>query len=301
MGHMYVFGEVLFDHFPDGESVLGGAPFNVAWHLQGLGQSPLLVSRVGNDSDGEAVCNAMESHGMDTSALATHGELPTGSVKVSLKDGSPSYTIATPAAWDAIDPPQLSIDSSNSFLYHGTLALRNDYSRSSLESLYRTMKPRSFVDINLRSPHYGAETLEFCLRHAHWLKLNDSELLELESQVGGNDTSALFSAGQLFAHRQLEGVILTCGERGAHIFVRSGQHFFQPAVAPSSLVDTVGAGDAFSAVAMIGLQQGWSCQRILQRATAFAARICQQQGATPSPDTTLYHQTQQQWQQEGEQ
>ena len=29
-----VFGEVLFDCFPDGSRVLGGAPFNVAWHCQ---------------------------------------------------------------------------------------------------------------------------------------------------------------------------------------------------------------------------------------------------------------------------
>ena len=32
-----IFGEVLFDTFPDGTAVLGGAPFNVAWHLQGFG------------------------------------------------------------------------------------------------------------------------------------------------------------------------------------------------------------------------------------------------------------------------
>ena len=35
-----VFGEVLFDVFPDGKQVLGGAPFNVAWHLQAFGIAP---------------------------------------------------------------------------------------------------------------------------------------------------------------------------------------------------------------------------------------------------------------------
>ena len=44
-----VFGEVLFDCFADGTRVLGGAPFNVAWHLQAFGEAPLFVSRVGDD------------------------------------------------------------------------------------------------------------------------------------------------------------------------------------------------------------------------------------------------------------
>ena len=35
-----ILGEVLFDSFPGGTATLGGAPFNVAWHLQGLGASP---------------------------------------------------------------------------------------------------------------------------------------------------------------------------------------------------------------------------------------------------------------------
>jgi fructokinase len=46
-----IFGETLFDCFADGE-VAGGAPFNVAWHLQGLDCPPLLLSRVGSDRRG---------------------------------------------------------------------------------------------------------------------------------------------------------------------------------------------------------------------------------------------------------
>ncbi|NIR30149.1 MAG: carbohydrate kinase, partial [Gammaproteobacteria bacterium] len=50
-----VFGEVLFDQFEDGDAVLGGAPFNVAWHLQGLGLRPFFASRIGEDRLGERV------------------------------------------------------------------------------------------------------------------------------------------------------------------------------------------------------------------------------------------------------
>ncbi|MDX1571268.1 MAG: PfkB family carbohydrate kinase, partial [Xanthomonadales bacterium] len=75
MAHIGVFGEVLFDHFPDGTRVLGGAPFNVAWHLQALGAEPQLISRVGSDPEGDAVRAAMAEWGMDTATLETDPEL----------------------------------------------------------------------------------------------------------------------------------------------------------------------------------------------------------------------------------
>ena len=64
-----VFGEVLFDCFPDGAEVLGGAPFNVAWHLQGFGQEPLFVSRIGDDIRGNQIRAAMSDWGMSLSGL----------------------------------------------------------------------------------------------------------------------------------------------------------------------------------------------------------------------------------------
>lgn len=78
-----LFGEVLFDHFPDGKQVLGGAPFNVAWHLQALGQAPLFISRVGTDPEGEQIRRSMDDWGMDLGGLQTDPALPTGRVSVS--------------------------------------------------------------------------------------------------------------------------------------------------------------------------------------------------------------------------
>ena len=59
-----LFGEVLFDTYPDGNRVLGGAPFNVASHLQAFGARPLFVSRVGEDPNGDEVRGRMQSRGM---------------------------------------------------------------------------------------------------------------------------------------------------------------------------------------------------------------------------------------------
>ena len=88
-----IFGEVLYDHFPDGQRVLGGAPFNVAWHLQAFGEAPLLLSRVGADPEGESVRRAMRDWGMDDAGLGTDPERPTGRVSVVFEGGEPRYDI----------------------------------------------------------------------------------------------------------------------------------------------------------------------------------------------------------------
>ena len=134
-GRPCIFGEVLFDHFPDGRRVLGGAPFNVAWHLQAFGESPLLVSRIGDDADGAAVAHAMDDWDMERAGLQTDPRLPTGRVQVSIEDGEPSYDIVHPSAWDAIEPPGL--DARCLLLYHGTLALRDDRARQAWRQLRR--------------------------------------------------------------------------------------------------------------------------------------------------------------------
>ena len=85
-----IFGEVLFDRFPDGSSVLGGAPFNVAWHLQAFGQRPLFISRIGRDRLGDTIRSAMQSWQMDVLGLQQDEIYPTGTVQVAIEQGEPS-------------------------------------------------------------------------------------------------------------------------------------------------------------------------------------------------------------------
>jgi len=82
-----IFGEVLFDCFPDGNSVLGGAPFNVAWHLQAFGMSPMMISSVGDDELGNKVKSAMQDWSMRTTGLQLDPVHPTGSVDIEFVDG----------------------------------------------------------------------------------------------------------------------------------------------------------------------------------------------------------------------
>ena len=120
-----IFGEVLYDCFPDGSQVLGGAPFNVAWHCQAFGLQPLFISRVGNDSPGEKVVAAMQNWGMNTEGLQIDSDHATGRVNVSFNNNEPSYDIVENSAWDFLNSQALPELNKDSILYHGSLALRN--------------------------------------------------------------------------------------------------------------------------------------------------------------------------------
>ncbi|MEE4146490.1 MAG: PfkB family carbohydrate kinase, partial [Halieaceae bacterium] len=170
---VYIFGEVLFDHFPDGNRVLGGAPFNVAWHLQAFGQSPRLVSRVGRDREGSQVREAMQAWGLSTDDLQTDPRRPTGRVAVSFADGEPAYDIVADCAYDNIEPITAA---PCQLLYHGSLAARGAGSAGALRQLRASGPQTVFVDVNLRPPWWTPQAVQELLQGAHWVKLNSDEL-----------------------------------------------------------------------------------------------------------------------------
>jgi fructokinase len=117
MNNITIFGEVLFDHFPDGHEILGGAPFNVAWHLKAFGQNPQSISRVGNDAEGDLVRSNMQNWGMATDFLQTDPSHPTGQVQISIENGDPTCRIVEDQAYDHIAlPGSLSHDNNGFFL-----------------------------------------------------------------------------------------------------------------------------------------------------------------------------------------
>jgi fructokinase len=285
-----MFGEVLYDCFPDGRDVLGGAPFNVAWHLQGFGLNPLMISRVGNDAHGKKVQDTMQEWGMDVAGLQQDAEHPTGQVTVSLTAGQPSYDIVTDQAYDHIQADAASdIANKNNpgLIYHGSLALRSEVSRNALETILKTSLQTSlearvtpiFLDLNLRDPWWETRLVDKIIKRATWVKLNDEELCEVvgHSMASGNALKAY--AKELFKQCRLERLIVTRGERGAFVVSREGVVEGAP-VLVKNIIDTVGAGDAFSAVTIAGILQGWPIQATLDKALSFASTICQQRGAT---------------------
>jgi fructokinase len=273
---LLVFGETLYDCFADGRRVLGGAPFNVAWGLRGFGRDPLLVSAVGEDADGEGVRSAMEAWGLRTDGVG-RASSATGVVEVRLEGGEASYEICMPRAWDEMEDEGWG---ATELLYHGLLALRSERSRRTFEAIAGRSAGQRFFDVNLRPPHDGRELLERWMRGADWLKLN---VEELRSLLGDGSIGFGACEGALDRLREDYGigtVLLTAGAEGLRTWGAYGNAVCAPAPKPAALVDTVGAGDSISAVAIDGILRGASATEIVERAGAFASKICGLHGAT---------------------
>ena len=270
-----IFGEVLFDHFPGGQRVLGGAPFNVAWHLQAFSQAPTFISRIGMDPDGDSVIAAMNDWHMNTSSIQRDPRSPTGSVNIVFVDSEPVYDIVEPSAYDFIMPITQGALSCR-LLYHGSLALRNTTSRQALEQLREQTTGCVFIDVNLRSPWWQREAVLEMVQHANWIKLNIDELNLL------HESTDVDAARSFLQHYELDGLILTLGSAGAEIITADGEHHQVTPDSNTHIVDTVGAGDAFASVIILGLLNDWPIPSMLQRAQAFATAIVGQRGATVS-------------------
>jgi fructokinase len=273
-----IFGEVLFDQFPDASAVLGGAPFNVAWHLQALGHEPLFISRVGDDEQGSTIRARMQQWGMDCSALQTDTQHPTGRVRVELKDGEPTFEILADQAYDFISAEPLPQIREPHIFYHGTLALRQSASRAALDRMFENENPQNFMDVNLRPPWWDKAEVISRLKRSRWAKLNATELHFLSNGDGDLESRA----DALLHECNLDMLIVTRGKLGAMARRRDGKTAHITPQDSTEVRDTVGAGDAFSAITIAGLIRGWELQSMLQRAQAFASAIVGIRGATPA-------------------
>ncbi len=273
-----IFGEVLYDCFPDGQMVLGGAPFNVAWHLQGLGLSPLFISRVGDDPLGHRVRDAMHHHGMDASGLQLDSSYPTGKVAITLSGAGHSFEILADQAYDHIDRAALPPLPKSTLFYHGSLAARGPVSAKTLAWLNSRYHDRRLVDVNLRRPWWERGQVLDLLAGAWLVKLNDEELCEL---VPGEDDERT-RLQRLVEDAGLQLVLLTRGAAGAELLAGNGQTVRVVPDAVTDVVDTIGAGDALTSVVIAGLMHGWSYRQTLERAQAFASAIVGRRGATVS-------------------
>ncbi|WP_300674381.1 carbohydrate kinase [Desulfoluna sp.] len=278
-----IFGEVLFDCFTSGEQVLGGAPFNVAWHAQALGDRPHFISRVGTDPPGRKILGAMRNWQLDIRGIQLDPAHQTGRVEVKEIGNEPSYEILPQCAYDFIETHDIDPLPRKGILYHGTLGLRHCVSRQALTHLAHTTAAGIFLDVNLRPPWWRKEEVYPWLHQARWVKLNLDELRLL----GFTSANIRHEMGRFQTEFQLDQLILTQGDAGA--LVRTAQGVTHQIVPEKALrvVDSVGAGDAFSAVYIHGLLAGWSIPDTLSAAQRLAGKIIGLRGAITT-DTSIY-------------
>jgi len=296
-GTVVLFGEVLADIFPD-RTVLGGAPFNVARHLKAFGQNPVLITRLGNDALRDEVLSVMLQNGMETLGVQSNNSYPTGRVRVHIEEGGHRFEILPLQAYDFIHPGVVRMAALSVhpvLVYFGTLAQRHETSKRALKALLRSTAAVKFLDINLRAPWYDEKTLRLSLSNADIVKLNDDELDELTEMLGlpGNDAHECVQG--LMKQFGLDHVMVTCGEKGAWQVNRNGKKVEVSIRNPvAELADTVGAGDGFASVCILGELKHWPVRKTLERANAFAAAICAIRGAVPD-DGDFYQTFTREW------
>lgn len=282
--NVVLFGEVLADIFPD-QSVLGGAPFNVARHLQAFDLHPVMISRTGNDLLRDELLREMNRLGMDTIGIQCDQNHPTGQVQVLMENGNHRFTILPDQAYDHIHAGiahMITMSIKPEMVYFGTLAQRSMPSRLALDKFLSDSKCPHFFDINLRHPWYNKHTVRRSLMRSDIVKMNEDELEIVASYFKINAPTPLLKAKALLDQFELKYLLVTCGEHGAWLINQKHETYNTGSATQNQIiVDTVGAGDAFAAVIIIGLLHDWAMPVAMQRANQFAAAICGIRGGAP--------------------
>lgn len=277
------FGEALWDCLPRG-LFLGGAPLNVAYHLQCLGRASLPVSAVGDDALGDEIRRRLGIWGLNGDGISRN-DRPTGMVRVAVDaQGQPSYDIVAHVAWDAIalTPAATAAIAQAPALVYGSLAQRDEANRRLLADIRHRCPGLQVYDINLRSPYDDLELARALAQGCDLIKVNDLELARL---VGTNALASIASladaARRLVADGLTRSVCVTAGARGAGLLDTTGTwHWCEPE--PITVRDAVGAGDAFMAALVDGLLDEAEPAAILLRASRLAEFVACSDGATPS-------------------
>lgn len=277
-------GELLWDMLPAGRQ-LGGAPANFAYHCARQGCDAAIVSSVGDDELGRDAIAQLRAKGVDAHLIATVPDLPTGQVDVVLDaDGQPEYDIRRNVAWDRLPWNEYLFSELYGYdaMCYGTLAGRTPENINTLDKILTLGYHAMLVfDVNLRPPHVERDAIMAGLMRATVVKLNSVEAKYLASMLGlGEDNPRrLFDALTTHASR-LTTLIITDGAAGSRVIDRDeGESYVaSPTVA---VVDTVGAGDAFTATFVTARLKGDSIEEAHQRAAHVAAAVCSEPGAMP--------------------
>ena len=292
MSTTVVYGEALVDDFL-GEQVVGGAPFNVARHLAAFMAPQLAITRIGDDRNGAIVRAEFERFAMSDAGLQFDPIEETGRVVVERNVRGHRFVILPGQAYDYINPEQAlgALESVQaSAIYFGTLAQRCPRSRDTLYALLDASDATRYLDLNLREGQFDERCVFHSLHAADIVKVNEEELESLfawyvdihpsEPPLDGDEVRAACAVlVQIFG---LDALIVTLGHRGSVYFGADGEvivHRDNPP--PPFVIDAVGAGDAFSAIFLLGRVRGWTLETTLARANEFAGAMCAIPGAIP--------------------
>jgi len=274
-------GEILWDVLPDSR-MLGGAPANFAYHINSLGGVGVPVSRVGNDELGREALSMLVMSGLNVDVVSLDSEHPTGTVDAVVDaDGVASYIFPDNVAWDFItlDEATLHLATNVDAVCFGSLAQRSEVSRKAIRHFLQVAENALKVfDINLRQQFYTPEILATSLDIADVLKINDEELALVSGMFGLPDDEQA-ALRKLMDRHHLDLAVLTRGGCGSLLLSRDAVSDLSGG--PVCVVDTIGAGDSFTAAMVLGYLNGHTLDGINRHAAKVAEYVCSQSGGMP--------------------
>ena len=280
MSNIVCFGEVLWDVFPTYKKI-GGAPLNVALRLDSFDNNLTMISSVGNDDNGNALLAYLDNIGFDNSHIQINKNFKTSEVIVSLdEEGSASYSIEFPCAWDYIvvnDAVLDAVKSADAFIF-GSLITRHNVSYNTLLSLLNVAAFKIF-DVNLRPPHYKINVLLELMQKANFIKFNDDELFEICRKLDFTSDNLEKNIEFISKKTNTDTICVTKGGKGAVIY--KGKTFYNNPGYKVNVLDTVGAGDSFLASLINKLLKKETPQNAIDFACAVGALVASKDGANP--------------------
>lgn len=276
-------GEALWDMLPEGKKI-GGAPANFAYHISQFGLKSCVVSAIGDDKLGNEIIENFKEKNLQNYIQKV--PYPTGTVIVELdSNGIPKYNIKEGVAWDNIPfTKELEELAKNTkAVCFGSLAQRSAVSRETINKFIDTMNEDDDIlkifDVNLRQNFYTKEVLCNSFRKCNILKINDEELVTISRMFGYPGIDLQDKCWILLAKYNLKMLILTCGVNGSYVFRPGEVSFVETPVV--KVVDTVGAGDSFTATFVAAIIKGLPIREAHKLAVEVSAYVCTQNGAMP--------------------
>ena len=279
------YGAILWDVF-ENEKYLGGAPLNLAAHLGRLGQEAYIYSAVGEDGYGDEAVKLIKEIGVRTDYIQHDDTHPTGYAKVILNEnkaaqyefcenGTDRFITVTKEICEQITKERFGV-----FCY-GTYCQQGAVSRATLKEIVnRCQFDIIFCDINIRDYECELSMLTDSLSYCDVLKLNDEEVEFLAQRIYGSKQSEREVVELLQDDYNIKIVCVTKGAKGCSIYTGK-EAAVDVCGEVVEAIDTLGAGDAFSAGFLYGLLQGESLSRCGELGNILGGYVASQRGGIP--------------------
>jgi fructokinase len=284
MKQIICFGEVLWDTFEDGKKA-GGAPMNVAMHLEQQNVDVAFASRVGSDPSGDELVEFLKQNNLFSELIQRDEILPTCVVTVELdKNQHATYVIPQPVSWDNIQTESALTQAAGqaSAIIFGSLACRDEITRDTLLNLLDETTALKIFDVNLRPPHYTLSTIQTLTARADVVKMNEEEAKLL---IGGSNNDLREQITEFRSKYHSKTICVTRGEHGAIVW--HDHEFYDSPGCPATGGDTVGAGDSFLATFVAGLLRNEPMQQLVDKSCAVGAFVASKRGANPPYDGSI--------------